>query len=658
MEKFISQLENSIRIHLLFLIFFPTIVFIQCVGFDLTGFDDSYIIEDVYNRTRDVPQDEEMVKQNAIQALGNFGNTFYRPVQFATYVVDSTISGKEAWMYHISNLLIHLATVLAIYAFLCLHYKKITALIFAGFFSIHPVFASSVAWIPSRGDILLGLFGILLLMCFHLYWTTRKASYFYLHAILFLILLFTKETAILFPVLLVLYAAFVLHEKWTVKRLIPSLLAWLASTLVYFFVRKSTIATERSGDLFGLVSFQKNLPAIPTMLGNFFLPFKLASLPLYERTSILIGILLFFPIFFFISRNLLQKKYMPAFGFLWFLMFTVPPMFYRLPNAEYYFTYLEHRAYLPFIGLLFIVAPMFEQYLPRLATQYAILPFFGILTFFSVLTFSHTRDYKSNIVFFDAALKERPKNAMALLNKGIVFNSLGQQDSAIANINRSIKIYKYPPSFYHRGCVREAMHDTATAERDYTVAIMLDSSLVLAYVGRANIYTRQGAFQDAILDLNKAIAYDSTYSIAYYNRGNVYMALNQYQEAFTDYSKAIDLLPGYTNALINRGIVQHELHEYQNSLRDYQKALLLAPGNILVYNNMGVTLREMGQFEEAIGFFNKALSLNSNFAPAYFGRGTVHLKMNNKAEACRDWRKAEQLGFSAASRFIHQYCQQ
>jgi protein O-mannosyl-transferase len=652
---FVSHFLDNTRQQLLFLFFLPFLVFIHCVTFNLTGFDDVFIIEDVYNKTRDLPMTEEMVKQNANLAIGNFGDTFYRPVQFATYIIDSTISGKAPWMYHISNIIIHILTVLSLYAFLVQHYKKITAFIFSCIFAVHPIFASSVAWIPSRGDILLGLFGLLLFISFHLFLTTRKRSFFVFHTTVMLLLVFTKETAVLFPVLLFCYALFVMHYSWNLKTILPFALCWFGSIIIYFIVRRSVITVEKSEGMFGIHSFIKNIPAIPSILGNFFIPLKLAPLPLFNDTVIYIGSFCLLILLFWSIAKAIKRDFIPFFGLLWFILFTIPPMFYRLPNADYYFTYLEHRTYLPYIGLFFIMPVAIEKHLSTRLSYFILSLAVLIVCVFSIMAFVHSRNYRGNLIFFDAAIQAEPNNAMAILNKGIYYHSIGQQDKAVDYINHSIQIYKYPASFYHRGIVRLSMHDTATAERDFTVALMLDPSLALPYVERANIYMNQNNYSDALTDLDNSIIVDSTYSIAYYNRGNIYLALHQYQKALDNYSKAISLLPAFSNALINRGIIYYELHDYNSALSDYQQALPYAPENPFIYNNIGAVLRETKKYDEAIASYTKALTIDQNFAIAYYGRGLSYQRLGNLTNAYADWLKASQLGNTSAKETLKHF---
>src|SRR6202012_2476781 len=98
------------------------------------------------------------------------------------------------WMYHISNLLIHLLTCISLYYFLrLLKLPNFIAFVFTLLFSIHPLFASAVSWVPSRGDLLIALFGLWMFIHFHKHILSGKLVYFFLSTLFFILAIFSKE---------------------------------------------------------------------------------------------------------------------------------------------------------------------------------------------------------------------------------------------------------------------------------------------------------------------------------------------------------------------------------------------------------------------------------------------------------------------------------
>jgi hypothetical protein len=103
----------------------------------------------------------------AIQSLSNFkeivtervqGN--YHPLTMLTLALNYAISGNDASLYHVVNLLLHLMNVLLVFIFIFqLSGKKPwTAFITALLFAIHPLHVESVAWVSERKDVLYSFF--------------------------------------------------------------------------------------------------------------------------------------------------------------------------------------------------------------------------------------------------------------------------------------------------------------------------------------------------------------------------------------------------------------------------------------------------------------------------------------------------------------------
>jgi tetratricopeptide (TPR) repeat protein len=651
---YLKDFEKNTRLHLIILTLIPLILYAQCIFFGLSGLDDSSIIEDTYNRTRNIPISEERVQEKAIEAIGKFGDAFYRPVQFFTYIIDSTISGKSPWMYHLTNLFIYLSTGISLYFFLNIHFKKLTSFLLSLLFSIHPLFVSDAAWIPSRGDILINLFGIMLFISFYYYLTTKKIIYLIIHIISFTLNVFTKETTVLFPLPLLFYSVFILKEKWNCKENVISFILWILSIASYITVREIIMGTPGAGSLFGVFPFIKNLPVIPIMLGKFFIPINLSTIPLYDSISLIIGLIMSAIFIFYTFKYSIKKEWWVIFGLGWYLLFTIPPMLYRVPNADYYFNYLEHRAYLPIIGIIIAIAPLLNYYID---SKRKIIVIVSLIIFpvFIILSYLESGYYKNQFVFFNRAITVNPKDAAAFTCRGSIYFAVGKKDLGLNDINTAIKIHEEAPAYFQRAVYYETIKKIEEADKDYTRAIELDSLGLMLYVDRAVLRYKRNDIELALKDLNHATRIDSNFAIPYYNRGNIYLAQKKYNEAIKEYTTAISLLQTYTSAFVNRGIARYEIKDYENALLDYQNAVIINPTNILAYNNMGVTLRELGRFDEAISFFNKALSLNKNFGAAYYGIGTVQIKKGDIESACENFSEAARLGFNGAKEMVEKY---
>ena len=73
------------------------------------------------------------------------------------------------------------------------------------------------------------------------------------------------------------------------------------------------------------------------------------------------------------------------------------------------------------------------------------------------------------------------------------------------------------------------------------------------YFDRANIFSLEGKYEEAIVYYNKAIELDPNNSAAYNNRGFAKDCLHKYEDSIKDFNKVIELTPNYTNAYYDRG---------------------------------------------------------------------------------------------------------
>jgi len=121
------------------------------------------------------------------------GHDIYRPLRTLEFAVDWAISGGRPWFFHLRSMLYHALACVLLYAVLRrLLEADMPALLGALAFALHPVQTESVAWITSRGDVLLLVWFLLALL---LYLRERPL----LAALAFLVALLSKETAVFFP---------------------------------------------------------------------------------------------------------------------------------------------------------------------------------------------------------------------------------------------------------------------------------------------------------------------------------------------------------------------------------------------------------------------------------------------------------------------------
>ena len=656
-KYFADILKNNVWCHLGLLILLPLIIYVQSVKFDYTNFDDNGIILDKIAIVKNIKKIDTVFKTDA---FWNSTGDFYRPIQNLSFMLDAQVSGEKLWMFHITNLIIHILTCISLYYFLqFLSLKRYTAFLLSLLFAVHPLFASGVGWIPSRGDILIGLFGLNLFLTFGKYFKTGNLTYLFLHAILFVITIFTKETTVLFPFFFLYYYFFILKEKFSFKKLSPFAIIWAASFVLFFILRrKVTVGSGATVDVLGIIPFFKNNQVIPTIIGKFFIPYNLSTFPLYENISTIIGIIFMIVLGYLTIKYSTEKKWAVLMGLLWFLFFAIPPTIYRLENADTFFNYLEHRTYLPMMGIVLIVGFFLDEHIDSgIYKKYFAWFYVPLIVVFSILAFMHCADYKDHKSVSNRAAKLN--NPAGLSFRAGIWIDKGDTTAAMADMNKAIELNpKDANMFFARGRIKAKMNDHIGAEQDFSLAISLNPGLVNAYLARAVEKRFLKKYESAFRDMFTAVKYDSANPKVHTSLGNLFIAVGDYKNAIVGFSKAISLQPTYAEAYNNRAYAKVLSADYKGAIEDGKMALKIMnqKPSYITYNNIGYAYRELNQLDSAFVYFNKAIAMNNNFAEGYFERGKANQKNNNITNACNDWNKANSLGYKDSTNLLNKYC--
>jgi tetratricopeptide (TPR) repeat protein len=113
-----------------------------------------------------------------------------------------------------------------------------------------------------------------------------------------------------------------------------------------------------------------------------------------------------------------------------------------------------------------------------------------------------------------------------------------------------------------------------SATFSYTCIIeVVDPAYIPAYIGRANIYTRNRDYERAVEDLTRIIELDPASKAAYNNRGIIYALQSEYDLAVADFEAALGVDAAFVPALNNRAIVHIINEEYDDAIAIYEGVL-------------------------------------------------------------------------------------
>lgn len=153
----------------------------------------------------------------------------YRPIPSVTHALDHALFGSSSFAFHGTNLALHAFSACVLFALLRrLRVPGRPAFIGTLAFAIHPMAASSVGWISERTDTLADFFILTTLIVFMGAKGTRTLRVLGLA----LLAMWSKETAVMLPVLVGLFALAGLSPEERMARL-PAIRALFAFAVLY-----------------------------------------------------------------------------------------------------------------------------------------------------------------------------------------------------------------------------------------------------------------------------------------------------------------------------------------------------------------------------------------------------------------------------------------
>jgi len=436
--------------------------------------------------------------QNSIQGARK-GSNFYRPIQAISHGIDYMVWGYKLSGHHASNIFFHAVAAILLFLLLKSIFSQGMAFLSALFFAIHPVQTEAITYISGRADPMSVLFILLSILLFE--------KNILLSCLAFLFAIFSKESALLTPALILLYIVF---RDRDVKRELKYLLPFIAIIIVYGILRLTVLdfshtIPENAPKAFFYVPFYIRLctflKTLPVYFGILLWPFGLhmerdmaLSYSIFEPKAFL-G--LFIVITIFLTGFACRKRYkFLLFSAAWFFISIFPNSNIIPINALIY----EHWLYLPSIGFFVVVAWCMDRLLSKgkAFRPLALLLITLISSFYIWRTYERNREWHNPISFYESTIRHKPDSARLHNNLAMAYADAGRPEDAI---------------------------------REYKKAIELGDYYAQPHYNLSNIYIGKGDYDAAIKELKKSIEIDSNFLYSHETLALVYFSQNRLELA-------------------------------------------------------------------------------------------------------------------------------
>lgn len=576
-EKYNNLYLKKIYPHLLIIVFI-LLVYIQNLWFDFAYLDDNLIVFAEYEKI------DSLSKIPKSFLGGYLLDNYYRPMIMVSFIIDTSIAGQSSTMYHLSNVLMHIIFCLLLYQFLLkLNFDYKISLLVTIIFSIHPINVNAVSWIVGRNDLIAGFFSLTSFYFFILYNQGNKISYLLLHLFFFLLALFSKEFAIMIPLVIFAYLFLINNQKLRVNRKnVLFIVSWSIIISIYMYIRLF-VAHIHFNNPISIKILLSNLYIVTEYIAKLvYLP-GIIPLSIKNNFLIILGeiLVLIFTIVLLISKLYMDRRVI--FGLIFFIVFLIPPLLTSLKSKDGSIVYLDCRIYLPLVGFIILLAVFLENF--NFKKKFNLIGLSFVIIILSVFNFSKGQVYSNGEKFWSSVTEELPSLPYHWIALGFYYYDNGQYLKAAQLAEKAIELNPtIDYEFYHKaalayekaGQLNKAIDRLKSAlnlkkEKSLTLLGLIKNNLQLGNVTEAIKYLNHFKRLE-ILDLREKAEHYSTLAYYFNDAGLMEYSIDLMNQA-------VSYQPQNSNYLNDLGVFYYKIGKIDSARHFFYEALKLDPLN-------------------------------------------------------------------------------
>ncbi len=533
----------------------------------------------------------------------------YIPLTLFTYQIEWAIVGGHPFLFHLTNLLLHIGS--AVFIFLLLRRLfawELIAFFGALLFALHPINTEAVAWAAARKDVLSSFFFFGSLF-FYEQWLAHRSSERSeggrqdsntgiprLSLTFFFLALLSKVTVATLPIVLILLD-WRRGERLQGKNLRDKL-PYIALSGVFI-----VIALFGKAKGIGSLGFFKigllSCKAVVFYLAKLLWPAHLSVIYAQQTPVTLSSPEFFVPVVLvlillsviFLSRN----RWRDLSVGLGFFLLTLLPNFANFWKNRFIFFASDRYEYIPSLGLILIVCSLGLWILHRRPkAERSLVVTLGILSaLLAFLTFQQTRVWQSDIALYSNVLRWYPNSALAANNLGDAMVKSGKLNAAIPWFEIAVK---NDPLYI------QAMDNAGNVERE-----------------RGNYDKARAWYEKAIAAISPDPRIEDL--APRYLLGELLMDQGKTDEALVHFTAAADALPTIAEPHYNLGLQYQKLGKTDEAIAQFEKAIELDSIHIASRYHLAGLYAEKGRLVEARGHLEQIVAVDPGYEKA-----AVHLQ--------------------------------
>lgn len=469
---------------------------------------------------------DQIIKNEAVHSISNIGSfltsstfwngeqlvgDFYRPTMTITYSIIYTIFGANPTAFHIVQLIIYCSAAFILFLIMKKFFKTPLALLFGLIFLVHPINSQIVYSIPSMQEPLMLIFGLSALYLLTLAKTTK--DYLKVTGLLFLSLL-SKETAIVFVLLSIIYL--IIYNREKTKSFLKMI---IGPVILYIILRISVVGFRNitNSAPIDFLNFWERMITIPSLvlfyLGKFFWPQNLATSYYWTHKAInlndfvwplLICIVILAAIILLgrmIYKTAGQKN---LFIYIFFSLWLILGMGPHMQIIALDMTACETWFVIPISGMIGMIFISIRTFLPKIRPAWLIIPSIIFITILGIRSELRGFDFKNQEVLSKVDIRVTEKNYLAMNNLAKYYINHNELKKAEYYAQQSINFFPAVTNYNNLGVARQKMGDYIGAKSAYMNALSI-VELGAAYENVAIVNLIIGDSDDNITFIQNAL---------------------------------------------------------------------------------------------------------------------------------------------------------
>lgn len=463
----------------------------------------------------------------------------YRPMNLVPMLLNHALWGSNPAGYHVFLLLLHLANTCLVYVLIreLATGSAMAAVIGSAMFALHPARVESVAWISGGIDPLVTFFLLGALLAHRSFVASpddiKEWRYLALSLLCFQLALWSKEVAIVFPLIVVV------HDL-IYRRKIDWSAAFLHTMVVagYLIARSLVLGATGKWSAIDLSQFSRALDFAlgysEMLMFPIQVPFYIQP-PEHAVSSVMgiVGAIVIVMLAGFCWRYFdMGRKKALAFSFIWMVVFFWPAVLMAFYTGGYY---AGRFLYVPAVGVAILAANFYDYLIanyqrlkiPVMTSCVLIIASYGFITWKEIPAWHDDGTAYAKIA------AAAPENAVGFIGLG-----------------------KFQ---FNRG-------DYVAAERNFLIALQKAKTTELRVESLVALGTIYGMTNDLARSesyLKEAVKIDQKNSEAWTGLGNLAQIQGHPYEAISSYEKAISIRPGNYEAAMNLAMAYDKTGQFQ-----------------------------------------------------------------------------------------------